>query len=66
MIDVGDARNVLIIVPPGVVHGYVNVGEVDGLVFNAPNRLYAGKGRTEDVDEIRYEEQPGAPFAFDD
>ena len=66
VLEVGEADNVKVLVPPGIVHGYVNIGEVDGLVFNAPNRLYAGKGRTEDVDEIRYEDQPGAPFAFDD
>ncbi len=66
VLEVGQSRNVMVLVPPGIVHGYVNVGDVDGLVFNAPNRLYAGKGRTEDVDEIRYEDQPGAPFAFDD
>jgi hypothetical protein len=28
-----------------VVHAYRNVGDVPGLVFNAPNRLYVGWGK---------------------
>src|SRR6202171_763096 len=33
-----------IIVPTGVVHAYQNVGNVDGMVINSPNRLYMGEG----------------------
>jgi len=66
VLEVGDKFNAMVVVPPGVVHGYVNVGKVEGLVFNSPNRLYAGKGRSEVVDEIRYEERPDAPFAFEE
>ena len=51
-----------VIVPPGVVHGYKNIGQSDGIVFNAPNRLYAGKGRIEVVDEIRHEGDSRSPF----
>ena len=40
-------------IPPGVVHAYRNVGTIPGLVFNSPNRLYAGYGKREPVDEIR-------------
>src|SRR5829696_8615059 len=36
---VGTDRPMLLIVPPGVVHAYRNVGVQPGLVFNAPNRL---------------------------
>lgn len=50
------------IVPPGVVHAYRNVSEHAGWVFNAPNRLYAGRGKREAVDEIRHENRPGSPF----
>ncbi len=50
------------IVPPGVVHAYRNSGEADGLVINLPDRLYAGWGRKEPVDEIRYEDDPESPF----
>jgi dTDP-4-dehydrorhamnose 3,5-epimerase len=65
-IDVGEERYVLVIVPPGVVHAYRNIGAVDGLVFNAPNRLYAGEGRQSPVDEIRYEDDHDCRFRIDD
>ncbi|MBI1755654.1 MAG: dTDP-4-dehydrorhamnose 3,5-epimerase family protein [Fimbriimonas ginsengisoli] len=43
-------------VPPGVVHAYRNAGDADAFVLNFPNRLYAGWGRKEPVDEIRHED----------
>jgi dTDP-4-dehydrorhamnose 3,5-epimerase len=52
-------------IPPGVVHAYRNIGGVAGLVFNAPNRLYAGWGKTEPVDEIRHEDAKPDRFAPD-
>jgi dTDP-4-dehydrorhamnose 3,5-epimerase len=55
-----------VIVPPGVVHAYKNVGPVEGLVLNAPNRLYAGRGRKGAVDEIRYEDDPDTVFKVED
>ena len=55
----------LIIVPAGVVHAYKNIGGADGIVFNAPNRLYAGEWKHSPVDEIRHEEEAGSPFALD-
>jgi len=65
-IDLGVDRPALAIVPPGVVHAYRNVGDADGLVYNAPNRLYAGRGRKEPVDEIRHEENENSRFRLDD
>ena len=53
-----------VLVPPGVVHGYRATGTEPGLVFNAPNRLYAGVEKKELVDEIRYEEKNDNPFVF--
>ncbi len=53
-----------VLVPPGVVHGYKVIGTEPGLVLNAPNRLYAGWGRNEPVDEVRYEEDQDSPFSF--
>jgi dTDP-4-dehydrorhamnose 3,5-epimerase len=61
-IVVGASNPMAVWIPPGVVHAYRNIGEVPGLVFNAPNRLYAGWGRAEPVDEIRHEDS--APGAF--
>jgi dTDP-4-dehydrorhamnose 3,5-epimerase len=45
-----------VIVPPGVVHAYRNISKTDqGMVLNYPDRLYAGWGKKEPVDEIRHE-----------
>jgi len=51
-----------LIVPPGIVHAYRNIGDVDGWVLNFPNRLYKGPGRTGPVDEIRHEENPQSRY----
>lgn len=61
-IEVGEANPVLVLVPPGVVHGYKNIGETDAFVLNFPDQLYAGKGKREPVDEIRHENQPESRF----
>jgi dTDP-4-dehydrorhamnose 3,5-epimerase len=62
---VGESRPMLLIVPPGVVHAYRNVGKGPGLVFNCPNRLYRGWARSEPIDEIRHEERRDSPFVID-
>lgn len=54
--EVGEERPVLVTVPPGVIHGYRNIGTEDAFVINFPDRLYAGWGKREPVDEIRHEE----------
>jgi len=59
---VGIDRPMLLVVPPGVVHAYRNVGSEPGLVFNCPNRLYRGLGKKEPIDEIRHEDRPDSPF----
>jgi dTDP-glucose 4,6-dehydratase len=59
---VGESDPTGVIVPPRVVHAYVNVSQVPALVVNSPNRLYAGWGRQQPVDEIRHEDQPDSPF----
>ncbi len=61
----GEDSPLSIIIPPGVVHAYKNVGGKDGLVFNAPNRLFAGEGKQERVDEIRHEDLDDTPFVLD-
>ncbi len=63
---VGEKNPATVIVPEGVVHGYRNVGETDGLVINLPNRLYKGEGRRDPVDEIRHEAEPGSAFRMDE
>ena len=59
---VGESNPVAVIVPPGVVHAYKNIGDKPAQVFNAPDRLYAGHGKNGPVDEIRYEEATDSPF----
>ena len=66
VLDVPEGKCVMVRVPPGVVHGYKNVGQADGYVVNAPDRLYAGEGRREPPDEIRHEDDPNSPFRIDD
>jgi len=63
---VGEKEPAAVLIPAGVVHGYQNVGDVDGIVINCPNRLYAGAGRKEKVDEIRHESNGETIFRMDD
>lgn len=53
----GEDNPYQVIVPPGVVHAYRNISKtVRGMVLNFPDRLYAGWGKKERVDEIRHED----------
>ena len=52
-------------VPPGVVHAYRNVGKSDAFVLNFPDRLFAGWGKKDPVDEIRYEDAEDSLFRLD-
>ena len=60
--QVGANRPVTVVIPPGVVHAYRNVGPDDAYVLNFPDALYAGEGKQEPVDEIRHEDDPDSPF----
>ncbi|HSV33274.1 MAG TPA: dTDP-4-dehydrorhamnose 3,5-epimerase family protein [Pyrinomonadaceae bacterium] len=63
---VGETEPKAVIIPKGIVHAYQNVGDVDGIVINCPNRLYMGDGRREEIDEIRHEDDPNTIFWMDD
>ena len=65
VIRLGASRPAVAIIPPGIVHAYRNVGDAPGIVFNAPNRLFAGEGKKEPVDEIRHEDQLESKFKLD-
>ncbi len=65
VIYAGGDSPAMVIVPAGVVHAYKNIGGEDGIVFNAPNQLYAGEGKRFPVDEIRHEEEAGSSFVLD-
>lgn len=64
-LTVGESEPTAVIVPKGIVHAYKNVGSVDGMVINCPNRLYMGKDRSEPIDEIRHEDDPDTIYRMD-
>jgi len=66
VLTLGSENPKLVIVPPGVVHAYKNVGKENGIILNLPNRLYAGWGKRESVDEIRYEDDPDSIYRVDE
>jgi dTDP-4-dehydrorhamnose 3,5-epimerase len=54
----GEDEPLLVIVPPGVVHGYRNTSKTEpGMVLNYPDRLFKGRDRSQPVDEVRHEEK---------
>lgn len=61
-LEVGADNPTLVIVPPGVVHGYKCISEVPALSINLPDKLYKGEGKQEEVDEIRWETDPESPY----
>ena len=62
---VGEDNPKAVVIPKGIVHGYRNVGELDGMVINCPNRLYMGEGRRDPIDEVRHEDDPDTAFSMD-
>ena len=48
-VEVGENNPVLVIVPPGVVHGYKCISEKEALSINLPDRLYKGEGKKEEI-----------------
>jgi dTDP-4-dehydrorhamnose 3,5-epimerase len=62
ILKIGQSHPKIVIVPPGIVHAYKNIGDDHGLVINLPNKLYAGWEKKDNVDEIRYEGKPDSPF----
>ena len=63
---VGQDNPAVALIPKGVVHAYQNIGDVDGIVINCPNRLYRGVGRKEEIDEIRHEDDSLTRFVMTD
>lgn len=60
---VGEDNPSIIIVPPGVVHGYKALS--DSFSFNLPDKLYKGRNKKKEVDEIRWENNPDSPYKID-
>ena len=63
---VGETNPSAVLIPKGIVHAYKNVGDVDGVVINCPNRLYGGEKKSQAVDEIRHEDDSQTKFRMDD
>jgi dTDP-4-dehydrorhamnose 3,5-epimerase len=64
-IEVGEDKPTTIIVPPGVVHGYKCISETPAWSINLPDKLYKGTNKTEEVDEVRWEQIEGSPFKIE-
>ena len=62
VIEVGENNPTLVIVPPGIVHGYKCISKIDALSINLPDKLYKGKNKEEGIDEIRWEIDPNSPY----
>jgi dTDP-4-dehydrorhamnose 3,5-epimerase len=65
VLEAGAEQPKAMIIPPGVIHAYKNIGPIPGWIFNLSNRLYAGEGRKEKVDEIRHENDTNTIFKLD-
>jgi len=52
----GRDKLILVIIPPGIVHGYKNISEELGMVINYPDKLFKGWNKEDEVDEIRHED----------
>ena len=61
-LEVGENNPTLVIVPPGVVHGYKCVSDIPALSINMPDKLYRGEGKKEEIDEIRWETKEDSPY----
>jgi len=61
-IEVGIDNPTMVIVPPGVVHGYKCISDMPALSINLPDKLYKGENKAEEVDEIRWEKDENSPY----
>ena len=61
-IEVGENNPSLVIVPPGVVHGYKCISDIPALSINLPDKLYMGINKAQEIDEIRWEKDENSPY----
>ena len=64
-IEAGQDNPVAVIVPPGVVHGYKCISDIDAYSINLPDKLYKGQNKNEEIDEIRWEENDNSPYKIE-
>ncbi len=61
--EVGADLPTMVIVPPGVVHGYKCTSDTDAYCINMPDKLYKGIKKGDDkIDEIRWEEKENCEY----
>ncbi len=64
---VGENNPQAIIVPKGVVHAYKNYSLIEkGVVINCPNKMFMGENKSEEIDEIRHEEDLNTIYRIED
>jgi len=64
-IEVGEDNPCSVLVPPGVVHGYQCISDAPALSINLPDKLYKGVLKQDEIDEIRWEQDPSSPYKID-
>ncbi len=64
-VEIDEDNPCSVLVPPGVVHAYRCVSENAGYVINLPNKLYKGKGKKKEIDEVRWENKNNSPFVIE-
>lgn len=62
VIQAGEDNPVAVLIPPGVVHGYKCISDQDALCINILDKLYKGKDKKEEIDEIRWEKDENSPY----
>ncbi|MFH0819683.1 MAG: dTDP-4-dehydrorhamnose 3,5-epimerase family protein [bacterium] len=65
IVEAGEDNPMAVLVPAGVVHGYKCISEIPGWCINLPDKLYKGEDKKEEVDEIRWENDPNSPFKIE-
>lgn len=61
-LELGQDNPTMVIVPPGVVHGYKCISGTPAFCINLPDKLYKGENKQEEIDEIRWEEDKNSPY----
>ncbi|MCK4553974.1 dTDP-4-dehydrorhamnose 3,5-epimerase family protein [Candidatus Parcubacteria bacterium] len=64
-LKVGENNPTMVIVPPGVVHGYKCISDCDGWCINLPDKLFKGGNKKKEVDEIRWENRDNSPYKIE-
>ncbi|MEA2089108.1 MAG: dTDP-4-dehydrorhamnose 3,5-epimerase family protein [Patescibacteria group bacterium] len=64
-IKAGDGNPTLVIIPPGVVHGYKAISDCDAQCINLIDKLYKGIKKDDEIDEIRWEDKKDSPYKID-